>query len=216
MKTKQQNKFENRNEINNKTYNNGKQIELGQIIKFKTNGKIWGRMQKESENRWKTTTYTHVRIFRFPMFDTHPRLSFIRFQFYHFSILWFAIPNFDVHIVDTFKIHVSIIHLSTCRFYFSAFWCLISGLRRFDTSQIVFHFESSRFSDFTFIVSDIRFPIFEFPMSTAKRKKRCPPQKTNGTSSNEPKTFGTYFKRYKRYCTRHVAHVPWVPNLFSL
>ena len=110
LKTKKHNIFENRNEIKNKKYNNGKPIELGQIIKFKTNGKIWGRMQTESKNIGKTTTYTHFRIFRFPIFDTHPRLSFIRFQFDHFSILWFAIPNFDFQIFDTFKIHVSIIH----------------------------------------------------------------------------------------------------------
>ena len=150
IENKKQNKFENRNEIKNKKYNNGKQIELGQMIKFKTNGKIWGRIQKESKNIGKTTTYTHFRIFRFPIFDTHPRLSFIRFQFYHFSILWFAIPNFDFQIFDTFKIHVSIIHLSTCRFSFSAFWCLISGFR----FTSVWHFHKS-----CFILCLLDFPI---------------------------------------------------------
>ena len=58
----------NQNEIKNKKYNNGKQIELGQMIKLKTNGKIWGRIQKESKNIGKTTTDTHLRIFRFSDF----------------------------------------------------------------------------------------------------------------------------------------------------
>jgi len=60
-----QNKFENRNEIKNKKHNNGQQIELGQMIKLKANGKIWERIQKESKNTGKTST------------DSHPRLSFI-------------------------------------------------------------------------------------------------------------------------------------------
>ena len=63
-----QNKFENRNEIKNQKYNNGQQIELGQMIELKTNCKIWGRIQEEPKNIGKTTTYTHFRIFRFSDF----------------------------------------------------------------------------------------------------------------------------------------------------
>ena len=47
IENKKQNIFENRNEIKNNKYNNGQQIELGQMIKLKTNGKIWERIQKE-------------------------------------------------------------------------------------------------------------------------------------------------------------------------
>ena len=43
---KQKKKVENRNEIKNNKYYNGKQIELGQMIKLKTNGKIWERIQQ--------------------------------------------------------------------------------------------------------------------------------------------------------------------------
>ena len=40
IENKKQNKFENRNDIKNKKHNNGQQIELGQMIELKTNGKI--------------------------------------------------------------------------------------------------------------------------------------------------------------------------------
>ena len=222
MKTKKQNIWKLKRNQKQK-YNNGKQIELGQIIKFKTNGKIWGRMQTESKNIGKTTTYTHFRIFRFPIFDTHPRLSFIRFQFYHFSILWFAIPNFDFQIFDTFKIHVSIIHLSTCRFSFSAFWCLISGFR----FTLVWHFTNNvsfcvfsifRFHIYSFWYSMSNFRISDVHSETQEEVPSSPKKQTEPAQTN-PKPSGLILSvtargmwhmfpgfpislAFKPYCTR--------------
>ena len=172
------------------------------------------------------------------MFDSHPRLSFIWFQFYSFSDFRIAIPNFDFQIFGTFRIHVSILHLSICLFSFSEIWFPISGFRftsvssicLFSFSEIWFPisgvrlaytftkrvsfcvFPTFRFHIYSFLIFDVHFSNFRCPQRNARRGALLP-KKTNGTSSNEPKTFGTYFKRY---CTRHVAHVPWVPNLFSL
>ena len=236
-----QNKFENRNEIKNKKYNNGQQIELGQMIKLKTNGKIWERIQKESKNIGKTATDTHVWIFRFfrcstpipdclsfdfsfivfQIFELRFPISIFRFlvhsefmfQFFICRSVYFRFQKFDFRFpvfgLRRFRRFVYF------RFQKFDFRFPVFGSRRFDTftKRVSFCvFSTFRFHIYSFLIFDVHFSNFRCPQRNARRGALLP-KKTNGTSSNEPKTFGTYFKRY---CTRHVAHVPWVPNLFSL
>ena len=138
-------------------------------------------MQKESKNIGKTTTYTHFRISVFRFSIPIPDCLLFDFSFIVFQIcdLRFPISIFRFLVHSEFMFQFFICRSVYFRFQKFDFRFPVFGLRRFDTSQIVFHFVSSRFSDFTFIVSDIRYPIFEFPMSTAKRKKRCPPPQKN-------------------------------------
>ena len=82
IENEKQNNYENRNETKNKKNINGKQIELGQMIKLQTNGKIWGRIQQESTNIGKTMSNTYFRIVRFSDFRS-PSPS----VFYSISVL---------------------------------------------------------------------------------------------------------------------------------
>ena len=173
MKTTKTKHFWNQNEIKNKKYNNGKQIELGQMIKLKTNGKIWERIQKESKNIGKTATDTHVWIFRFFRCST-PIPDCLSFDFsfilffrfsncdsqFQFSDVWYiqnscfnsSFVDLSIFVFRRFPISgfrftsVS----SICLFSFSEIWFPISGVR----FTSVWHFHKA-----CFILCLLDFPI---------------------------------------------------------
>ena len=130
----------------------------------------------------------------FPMFDSHSGLSFIRLQFYSFSIIRIAIPNFDFQIFGTFRIHVSIFHLSICLFSFSEIWFPISGVRFTSVwhFQSVFHFVSSRLSEFTFIVFWYSMSIFLISDVHSEMQEEVPssPKKQTEPAQTNPKPSG--------------------------
>ena len=80
--------------------------------------------------------HTHIFGFSvFPIFDSHPRLSFIRFQFYSFQI---SNLRFLILIFRLLTLSKLMFQLFICRFVYFRFqnfdvWFLVFGLRRLDT-----------------------------------------------------------------------------------
>ena len=175
------------------------------MIKLKTNGKIWERIQKESKNIGKTATDTHVWIFRFfrcstPIPDSFD-FSFIVFQIFE---LRFPISIFRCLVHSEFMFQFFICRSVYFRFQKFDFRFPVFGSRRFDTftKRVSFCvFSTFRFHIYSFLIFDVHFSNFRCPQRNARRGALLP-KKTNGTSSNEPKTFGTYFKRY---CARRFS-----------
>ncbi len=141
-------KTETKSKTKNATTNN--KLNLDKLLSLKRTAKSEDG-SKKSRKAWGKQQQTHMFGFSvFPMFDSHSRLSFIRFQFYSFSIIRIAIPKFDFQIFGTFIIHASIINSSICLFSFSEIWFPISGVR----FTSVWHFHKA-----CFILCLLDFPI---------------------------------------------------------